>query len=53
MSIAAFSDGINFKLLSLIPSLFTGFYGNVIRNDQTVFEPPCGCWELNSGPLEE
>ena len=17
------------------------------------FEPPCGCWELNSGPLEE
>jgi hypothetical protein len=20
---------------------------------ESCFQPPCGCWELNSGPLEE
>jgi hypothetical protein len=34
-------------------SLFQTHQKRALDPITDVFEPPCGCWELNSGPLEE
>jgi hypothetical protein len=48
-----FKDIYIYHVYSILPACMPADQKRVPDLILDSYEPPCGCWELNSGPLEE